>query len=182
MKRQLITTVLILAGMATNLSASGLFAERKHLPDGQLELKGIGTARFMSIDLYMAALYLQPDHSTREWYREVPRQLEISYNKPIKSWHFAKATDKLLERGLSADQYRNLQPRIRQFLDLYRDVKPGDRYTLTYIPDKGTQLALNGELLGEIEGQDFSRAVFSIWLGKESISPSLRYQLLGSRE
>ena len=87
----------------------------------------------------------------------------------------------LLERSLSSREYRELEPKIRELLALYRDVKPGDRDTLTYLPDRGTELALNGESLGQIVGDDFSRAVFGIWLGEDSISPSLRYQLLGKK-
>ena len=58
-----------------------------------------------------------------------------------------------------------LQSRIDNLAALYRDVKPGDRYALTYIPDEGTTLSLNGETLGSIPGDDFARAVFAIWLG-----------------
>ena len=181
MKRLLLITTLIVSGILTPVTANGVFDEQKELATARLELKGIGTARFMTIDLYRAALYLAPEQSAHQWHLEVPRQLEISYHKPIKSRHFAKATDMLLERSLSSREYRELEPKIRELLALYRDVKPGDRYTLTYLPDRGTELALNGESLGQIVGDDFSRAVFGIWLGEDSISPSLRYQLLGKK-
>ena len=62
---------------------------------------------------------------------------------------------------------------------MYEDVEPGDRYSLTYIPGRGTELALNDEPKGVIEGADFASAVYAIWLGQNPISQSFRQQLLG---
>ena len=61
---------------------------------------------------------------------------------------------------------------------MYEDVKPGDRYSLTYIPGKGTELALNGEPKGIVEGSEFAAALFSIWLGKKPIDESFKKQIL----
>ena len=72
-----------------------------------------------------------------------------------------------------------LRPQIDKLNALYKDVKPGDRYALTYLPGVGTELALNGTSLGIVEGADFAAAVFAIWLGPNAIDQSLRTQLLG---
>ena len=45
---------------------------------------------------------------------------------------------------------------------LYEDVKPGDRYALTYLPRLGTELALNGRRLGVVGGADFAAAVSKV--------------------
>jgi hypothetical protein len=81
---------------------------------------------------------------------------------------------------VSAEQYAALHERIEALAGLYRDVKPGDRYALTYVPDKGTTLSLNGEPLGSIPGDDFANAVFAIWLGDKPIDVKFRNQLLGT--
>jgi hypothetical protein len=59
-------------------------------------------------------------------------------------------------------------------------VEPGDRYALTYIPGMGTELSLNGEAKGTIQGADFAAAIFSIWLGTKPIDKGLKRQLLGA--
>jgi hypothetical protein len=64
----------------------------------------------------------------------------------------------------------------------YRDVKPGDRYALTYIPGSGTELSFNGSPLVVIDGADFAAAYFSIWLGKRPLDPGLKDKLLRKRE
>jgi hypothetical protein len=50
---------------------------------------------------------------------------------------------------------------------------------MTYIPGRGTELALNGEPKGVIKGADFAAAVFSIWLGPKPINTSFKEQILG---
>ena len=69
--------------------------------------------------------------------------------------------------------------RLAKLNRAYVDVKPGDRYTLTYVPGKGTTLRLNGNPLVTVEGADFATAYFRIWLGEDPISPQLRDLLLG---
>jgi hypothetical protein len=50
---------------------------------------------------------------------------------------------------------------------------------LTYIPGRGTELALNGEPKGIIEGADFATALFSIWIGQKPIDESFKRQIMG---
>jgi hypothetical protein len=71
-----------------------------------------------------------------------------------------------------------LRGRIERFRALCEDVEPGDRYSLTYVPGIGTELGLNGEPVGVIEGADFSSALFAIWIGDRALDESLREQLL----
>ena len=78
-------------------------------------------------------------------------------------------------------QVTALRPRIDQFNQLYRAVQPNDQYALTYIPGKGTELALNGKALGAVEGRDFAAAMFDIWLGPHPISTTFRDQILAPR-
>jgi len=80
---------------------------------------------------------------------------------------------------IDADQARKLQARIERLAAMYRDVEPGDRYALTYLPGEGTRLSLNGEVLGLIPGDDFAVAVFSMWLGDHPIDETFRNALLG---
>jgi chalcone isomerase-like protein len=72
-------------------------------------------------------------------------------------------------------------PRIEYHNSLYVDVKPGDRYSLTYVPGQGTKLRLNGVERGTIEGADFAAAIFSIWLGAKPMDNKFKRSLLGMR-
>lgn len=60
----------------------------------------------------------------------------------------------------------------------YHDVQPEDRYSLSYHPECGTELSLNGTPLVTIEGADFAAAYFGIRLGREPIDEELKKSLL----
>ena len=103
----------------------------------------------------------------------------MKYYHPISSEDFAKATRVKILDNVDAAEAKRLNSRIERLAALYRDVQPGDRYALTYLPGEGTRLSLNGKILGTISGDDFARAVFSIWLGANPIDETFRDQLLG---
>jgi hypothetical protein len=86
-----------------------------------------------------------------------------------------------VRRNVTPERYEALRARIQAINALYRDVEPGDRYALSYAPGHGTELALNGEVLGRIPGADFAAAYFAIWLGDDPIDAPLRTQLLSER-
>lgn len=52
------------------------------------------------------------------------------------------------------DALLRLKKRMDQINAVYRDVKRGDRYSLTYQPGRGTELAFNGTPLVTLEGAD----------------------------
>ena len=80
---------------------------------------------------------------------------------------------------LDADTFASLEEPINRFNTFYRDVRPGDRYALTYLPGLGIELALNGERLGIIEGEELASAIFAIWFGDNPADESLKLELLG---
>ena len=80
--------------------------------------------------------------------------------------------------GVDAPTLDRLRSSIDHLNRLYTDVQPGDHYALTYVPGVGTELALNGETKGLIEGAEFSAVLFAIWIGRQPVDESLRKQLL----
>ena len=84
-----------------------------------------------------------------------------------------------MAQNTDAETLKKLQPRILKHNTFYTDVNPGDRYSLTYIPGKGTELAKNGTPVGIIEGADFASVIYAIWLGQKPINRSFKRQLLG---
>lgn len=145
-----------------------------------LTLHSVGLLRYRYIiKAYVAALYLGPGVGPAQIFDDVPKRLELHYFYSIHGPDFAMAADKFLAANVEASALPALRPRIAALHALYRDVKPGDRYALTYLPGRGTELALNGTPLGVVEGADFAAAYFSIWLGAEPINEPLRDALLG---
>jgi len=109
---------------------------------------------------------------------EVPKRLELSYFRSISAADMVSAANKVLRRNETDLLLKKLNSRLEKFHSAYQDVKPKDRYALTYIPGKGIQMTLNSKPLITIRGADFARAYFAIWLGKEPVDKKLRDTLL----
>jgi len=144
-----------------------------------LNLTGAGLLRYWGFKAYVGALYLEEGCTIEEALFDKAKRIEIEYLRPIRAKDFGTATDKSIAKNMDPETYKQLRPKIDYHNSLYEDVQPGDRYSLTYFPGKGTELALNGEPKGTIGGADFAAAVFSIWLGPEPINESFKRSILG---
>lgn len=148
--------------------------------DTRFELVGQGAFRWKRlIHAYDASLHAGKDSAPATLLSGAPIRLEIHYRREFSAADIVSGGDALLRRNVSAEAWKSLQDRLAKLNQAYVDVKPGDRYTLTYVPGKGTTLRLNGNPLVTVEGADFAAAYFRIWLGEDPISPQLRDLLLG---
>jgi len=159
------------------------FADRYQAGNTLLILNNVGLLRYRIIFKgYVAALYLGEGVRPEDVLTDVPKRLELEYFWSIEGADFGKAADKILTQNFSSEFIATLQARLRRLHSLYENVRPGDRYSLTYLPGVGTELALNGASKGTIEGADFATAYFAIWLGEKPLDSALKSQLLARHE
>lgn len=155
------------------------FQESVSIHNKQIPIRGAALLRWLNIfKVYVAALYLPESDATNDALTDIPKRLEISYLVSIPGPDFGKGAEAILERNNSPEVLARLRGRIDQLNAVYRDVKPGDRYALTYFPGQGTELSYNGRPLITIQGADFAAAYFGIWLGKDPIDLKMRGQLI----
>ena len=155
------------------------FATQHQTPELSLALRGYGLLHYrIFFKAYVAALYLGQDVPSNSVLSDVPKRLEIEYFWSIAGTDFGPAGEEILKENVPEETFASLRSRLEQINALYIDVKPGDRYALTYVPGVGTELALNGNPRGIIEGADFAAAYFAIWLGPQSLDNSLKAKLL----
>lgn len=145
----------------------------------QLELTGVALLRYWGFKAYTGAFYIESGASAEDALSDKAKRLELEYYRSIEGEDFGKAVNKILARNLDPEKLQRLKPKIDYHNGLYQDVKPGDRYSLTYVPGIGTQLALNGTLIDTIEGAEFAAAIFSIWLGEKPINLDFKQEILG---
>jgi hypothetical protein len=158
------------------------FAESAQAGPVTLSLHNAALLRYLKfIKAYVAALYLPRGVEPGLVLSDVPKRLELGYLVPIKGPDFGKGAEPTLQRNHTPAELARLRSRIDRINAVYRDVQPGDRYALTYLPGTGTELALNGVPLVVIEGADFAAAYFGIWLGREPIDAGLKSNLLRER-
>ena len=175
----LIAAVIFPTGLNAAEIEGATFKDSLTVDDTTLTLTGTGLLRYWGFKAYVGALYLEEGSTIEEALLDKAKRIEIEYLRPIKGKDFGPATDKGIAKNVDSKTLDRLRPKIDYHNSLYEDVQPGDRYSLTYIPGKGTELALNGEPKGLIEGADFAEAVFSIWLGPKPINKSFKKQILG---
>jgi len=154
------------------------FPERLKTGETALDLCSASLLEKYFLDVYVAALYLGDCGVLPDALRDVPKRLEIAYLRGFSAEQFAKAANEILERSFDAETLAPLRDRIGRLNAAYRGVEKGDRYALTYRPGRGTELALNDEALVVVEGAEFARVYFAIWLGDEPADEGLRERLL----
>lgn len=146
----------------------------------RFERVGAKTFRWMSVlKVYDISLHLGVGEPATRVFADIPKRLHLVYHRGFTAAEIVKGGDTLLARNVEAATLASLRDRLDLLNRTYRDVKPGDSYTLTYKPGVGTTLRLNGTVLITIPGADFAAAYFRIWLGEKPISASLRDTLLG---
>lgn len=186
--RSISVTALLLALSIFSSNAYALTVEKVTFADSvsiggtPVPLRNAALLRYLKfIKAYVAALYLPEGVAAENVLSDVPKRLELNYLVSIKGPDFGKGAEPTLKLNQTPAELARLRNRIDRINSIYQDVKPGDRYALTYLPGRGTELALNGTPLTVIEGADFAAAYFGIWLGRNSIDDELKRDLLKGR-
>jgi hypothetical protein len=127
----------------------------------------------------VAGFYLGEKSSAKDALQDVPKKLDVAYSQSIPAERLAKETRQRIWANVGDAEYQRLKSRIDKMDNYFVNIKPGDHYALTYIPGQGTRFTYNDDLIGTIEGEDFARGLFSVWVGKKPIDPNLKAALLG---
>ena len=81
----------------------------------------------------------------------------------------------------SPDKAAALTPQLDKISQAISDLKSGSELVVTYVPGKGTTVALTGGGSATIEGKDFGDALFRNWLGKEPADADLKADMLAGK-
>lgn len=182
--------ILIIAMLALSMPALGqtkvgdvMLPNKLKAAGTPLVLNGGGIREKMWIDLYVAGLYLTAKNTEADEiiHANEPMLIHleivsgmITSEKMIAACNegFDKATD---------HEPEYIQPQIDQFIDAFMDpIKENDSFDLVYSPKEGTKIYKNGKVIKTIEGLEFKKALFAIWLGEEPADSGLKTDLLGS--
>lgn len=172
-----------LHGLAKNIGDIAV-PDTLALPNSEHELllNGAGLREKFFMDIYVGALYLPARTSDskailadtgaasvlmRFVYKEVGK------DKIVDGWNDG------LRRNITTEQFQALSERLARFNALFRTVRRGDTIRIDYNPAIGTEVRINDEWRGSVEGNDFFRALLKIWLGEHPVSDSLKDGMLG---
>jgi hypothetical protein len=172
------------------LEASAVECDGVSFPDpvvvdgSSLKLNGLGLrlATMLKVKVYVAALYVAAPSGDPKAILDAKtaKRLVLGFVRDVDAADLNEAWEEGFEAN-AKEQLRALQERIEKLKTWMSDMKSGQRLTFTSVPGAGIEVDVNGKVAGRIDGDDFSRAFLSIWLGEHPPNPGLKAGLLGGR-
>jgi len=187
MKKHIFTLLLVsfLGVLPTQAQkvVSGVTLDNKITVEGQdLVLNGAGIREKLWFDLYVGSLYLEKKSSNAKEIVNSKESIAIRLDV-LSSMVTSKKMVAALDEGLVKSTNNNLAPikdKVAKFKAFFKDeIKIGDKYLIAYDPTIGVIFYKNGVKKGTIEGHDFKKALFGIWLGDNPADSGLKTGLLG---
>ena len=186
MKKQIITLLMVMATTFTvnaQQTVSGVKVDAKLALDGQnLVLNGAGTREKMWIDLYVGSLYLPKKSSSAKDIIDSKDAAAIKLNiisGMITSDKMISAINEGFENATNKNTTA-LKAKIDKFKGFFKDeIKKGDAFVIMNVPSEGVVVYKNGAKKGTIDGHDFKKALFGIWLSDKPADKDLKDGMLG---
>jgi hypothetical protein len=168
--------------LSTNSHAAeilGVHFQDNYKEEGiHLSLQGIGVKTSFFIKVFVAGFY-KDDRIATNILGQYVKKIEVEYFVNISAEKMNDFTIKSMRRNISSSEFEQITEQIALMNQYFVDLKPGDRYALTFIPNVGTRFIYNGQLLGTIKGATFAKALFSTWLGEKPFDRKLKNKILG---
>ena len=187
MKKQILTLLLVAVTGIFSANAqqtvSGVKIDSKLTVEGEtLMLNGAGLREKMWIDLYEGSLYLPTKSSNSKDIIDSKNAAAIKLD--IVSGMIT--SDKMISavnEGFENSTNKNTAPlkaKIDKFKSFFKEeIKKGDTFIIANIPGDGVVVFKNGVKKGTIDGHDFKKALFGIWLGSKPADSDLKEGMLG---
>jgi hypothetical protein len=193
-KRNRVTRLILGAALALAMQASALgavdvngykFEDTVKVAGKELKLNGAGMRIKVVVKVYAAGLYVtEKKTTTAEILKETgPRRVLLQMARDITSDEFGKAFMDGLNENVDKTERQRYVQQIGQIATLFATVdglKKGETLQLDWIPGTGTQVAINGNKIGEpIPDLGFYNAILRIWIGDNAVDKFLKPALLG---
>lgn len=172
------------SGAPTELS--GVKVEESATVAGtKLQLNGAGIRYKAIFKVYVAELYTGKKVSSLEELVATPgpKRMAITMLRDIDARELGKLLTRGMEDNASKTEMSKLVGgliRMGTIFSEQKNLKPGDRFEIDWIPGKGTVVTVKGVVQGEpFVEPDFFKALMSIWLGAVPADYKLKDSLLG---
>ncbi len=178
--------LLILLSFTTNLFSFEIKGVK--LPDTitvnnhKLILNGAGKRMKFFFTIYIGALYLpeKMNNPQKIIEKDMPKRIlmHFIYSK-VKPTQIIDAFKDDFENN-ARDILPEIKDELKTFYSYFNEnLLEGDEVVITYIPEQGTCIKIKNKLKGCIKNKLFMKAIFSVWLGDDPPSESLKENMLG---
>ncbi len=154
--------------------------ETMSVGDKTLKLNGLGLRKKVMFKVYVGGLYLETPSKDAAAIlaSDQAKVVRLTFMRDVAK---AKMKD-AFEEGFEANAKEKAAAQkaaIEKLYSLIPDMKDGQSLSFSYLPGKGTTIALGEKALGVIEGREFAEALFALWLGPKPPSEDLKNGMLG---
>ncbi len=168
--------------MNAQKTVSGVKVDDKLSLEGKdLTLNGAGLREKMWIDLYVGSLYVTKKSTNAQDIIDSKDAAAIKLNivsGMITSDKMISAVNEGFENATNKNT-ASLKTKIDKFKGFFKEkINKGDSFIIMYDGNE-TIVYKNGAKKGSIEGHDFKKALFGIWLGKKPADDDLKDGMLG---
>ena len=181
--KKLMTYLILAIGLLpVSMLAANEIPKNIEYQESKLVLNGQGTRIIFFMKVYEGSLYLETKSADAEKIvnENAAMAIRIDVTSEIVT---ADAMKKALSEGLKKSTNNNTGPILNEMEQLSSsfnsDVTSGDFYEFIYIPEIGTHVLKNDDLVKRIPGFEFKRAFFGIFLSKNPIQKNLKKAMLG---
>lgn len=180
----LLFTLLVTSGTAAAGKKAGVTMPDTITVAGKtLTLNGMGLreATFLNIDVYVAGLYVEhvSSSATRLVATDEVKRLVLKFVRDVDREDITDAWSDGFKRNATVP-VAQLKPLIAKLNAWMPEFSDGDTLVFTYVPGQGVTVEVNGIKKGTIDQADFTRSLFSIWLGPKPPTGELKRGLLGN--
>lgn len=176
--------LLVLTFSAQALEIRGVkIDETAQVGSSALLLNGAGLRTKVMFKVYAGALYLTQkqtdanavinDHGNK--------RIAMRFLRDVSSAQLLQGMNEGFADNNTQTEMSSIDTQMKSFQKMMisaKEVKEGDIILLDFT-SAGTQVSLNGKLLGKIEGELFNQALLRVWLGDHAVDTNLKKALLG---
>lgn len=181
----LLAALLVLSLNAHARSIEGVeLDETVNARDGtELRLHGAGVRDRFIFDIYVGALYLPSTGQALDTIlaRNQPARIVMHFlYKEVEAEKLESAWREGFANNNEREVLDTIEPRLERFVRLFPTAVEGDVFVMEYLPEQGTEVIINGETAGTIEGDAFFHALLGVFLGPQPADRDLRRGMLGT--
>ncbi len=147
-----------------------------------LVFNGGGLREKFFIDIYAGGLYLKKKSDKASTIAQADETMAIKLH--IVSGLMSRSKmEGALRDGFDKSTNGNIAPikdKIEKFIGFIKEeIEKGQIYDIVYEKGKGSVIYKDGVEKGYVEGLDFKKALFNIWLGSNPADKGLKKEMLG---
>tara|TARA_B110000305_G_scaffold50782_1_gene55240 strand:- start:1437 stop:2042 length:606 start_codon:yes stop_codon:yes gene_type:complete len=181
----ILSTVLILfmaqGATAQNRTISGVtFLPKLDIKGKSLFFNGCGLREKYTLDLYVAGLYLEKTTMDANKVMAADEMSAIKIVITSSKVTRDKFNESVKDGFENATTGKATAAQIGQFKGFFVDAfNVKDEILMIYVPGKGVAVTINGKFKGLVEGLEFKKRLYAIWLGDKPASAKLKKGMLG---